>query len=128
MAAVRKSSFALALGCSAIVLLVFSPAFRFPFLNWDDEELFVRNTAWHAPHFVRWAFTTTFMQHVQPLAWMTWRAVDFAFGLTPPAAHTLNVVLHAVSAAMVFVLARRVYDSEAHDWTAVVAALLFAVH
>src|SRR4029450_10377270 len=33
------------------VVLLFSPTFSYPFLNWDDGEVFVRNAALHADGF-----------------------------------------------------------------------------
>jgi protein O-mannosyl-transferase len=107
------------------VVLLFSPTFSYPFLNWDDGEVFVRNAALHADGFVRWAFTTTYMEHYQPLAWLAWGVVDRAWTLTPAAAHALNVGLHVLCAALVFVLARRLTATTA---TAIAAALLFAMH
>jgi tetratricopeptide (TPR) repeat protein len=107
-----------------VVLTLFSQSARFPFLNWDDQEVFVRNTALHSPGLLAWAFTTTYMEHYQPLAWLTWGAVDRAWTLTPTAAHALNACLHALCAVLVFVVARR----SLAVWTAAVAALLFAMH
>src|SRR5437763_15196293 len=94
--------------CAAIVLLAFSATVTYPFLNWDDQDVFLRNSAFAAPGFVRWAFTTTYMEHYQPLAWLAWGALARSATLTPFAAHALTVVLHAVAAALVFVLARRI--------------------
>src|SRR6185503_13935850 len=121
---------------AAITFLFFLPLLNFPFLNWDDQEVFVRNQALHAPGVVPWAATTTFMEHYQPLAWMAWAAVDRASGLTPAAAHAMNVALHALCAGMVLLLARRlVADGPAeggHYGAAVaasaLAALVWAVH
>jgi len=110
--------------CVAVVLL-FSPTFTYPFLNWDDQDVFIRNTALHAPGLLRWAFTTTYIEHYQPLAWLMWGALNRVQPLTPAAAHALNVGLHAACAVLVFALARclsgRVGVSAA-------AALLFALH
>ena len=110
MAGGRRARYAAAAGVAAITLLTFAPLFGFPFLNWDDQEIFVRNQALRAPGVVLWAWATRFMEHYQPLAWMEWAAVDRAVGLTPAAAHALNVVLHALCAAMVVLLVRRLVD------------------
>jgi tetratricopeptide (TPR) repeat protein len=107
MADARRARYAAAAAVAAITFLFFLPLLGFPFLNWDDQEVFVRNQALHAPGVVPWAATTTFMEHYQPLAWMAWAAVDRASGLTPAAAHALNAALHALCAGMVFLLARR---------------------
>src|SRR5207248_10697090 len=65
-----------AAGAGAIVFLFFLPAVSFPFLNWDDVDILVRNPALHAPGFVSWAFTTRYLEHFQPGAWLAWGAVD----------------------------------------------------
>jgi Flp pilus assembly protein TadD len=90
-----------------VTVLVFLPALGYPFLNWDDQEVFVRNDALRAPGVLGWAFTTRYMEHYQPMAWLTWAGIDRAFELTPAAAHALNVGLHALCAALVCVLAMR---------------------
>src|SRR3989441_1363403 len=110
--------------CVAVVFL-FSRTFTYPFLNWDDQEVFVRNTALHAPGLLRWAFTTTYIEHYQPLAWLTWGALNRVQPLTPAAAHALNVGLHAACAVWVFALARRL---SGRVGVSAAAALLFALH
>jgi len=114
-----------AAGVCLAVLVLFAPTFSFPFLNWDDQEVFVRNAALHAPGFLHWAFTTTYIEHYQPLAWLTWGAVDRLWILTPAVAHPLNVALHAACAVLVFALARRLCGGLG---VPAAAALLFALH
>ena len=59
-----------------VTSLAFLPVLGFPFLNWDDQDVFVRNDALRAPASPAWAFTTRYMEHYQPLAWLTWAGVD----------------------------------------------------
>ena len=87
-------------------------------------EVFVRNDALRAPRLVAWAFTTRYMEHYQPLAWLTWGALERTVGLTPASAHAVNVVLHAGCAALVYLLVRR----PAPVWPAVAATLFWAMH
>jgi Flp pilus assembly protein TadD len=103
---------------------LFTPALAGEFLNWDDIDLFVRNDALRAPGLVRWAFTTRYMEHYQPLAWLTWGALQRTAGLTPATAHALSVVLHASCAALLYAFIRRY----AGAWAAAAAALLWAMH
>ncbi len=110
MADARRARYAAAAAVAAITFLFFLPVLSFPFLNWDDHEVFVRNEALHAPGVVSWAAATTFMEHYQPLAWIAWAAVDRVVSLTPAAAHAMNVVLHALCAGVVFLLVRRLVD------------------
>jgi tetratricopeptide (TPR) repeat protein len=89
---------------------VFWRATHFPFLNWDDQAVFVRNASLHAPGVLRWAFTTRYVEHYQPLAWAAWAGLDRAAGLTAADAHMLNVLLHAACSALVCVLVLRVTE------------------
>jgi Flp pilus assembly protein TadD len=109
----RAAAYARAAPVALITLLVFARLLGFPFLNWDDHDVFVRNDALRADGVVSWAFTTLFMEHYQPLAWLTWAGVDRTIGLTPAAAHGLNVVMHALCAAIVCVLTWRLASSRA---------------
>jgi Flp pilus assembly protein TadD len=115
---------------AAATLLTFLPVIGFPFLNWDDQDVFVRNDAIRAPGVIAWAFTTRFMEHYQPLAWLTWAGADRTIGLTSSAAHRLNVVLHALCAAMVCVLISRVARKTNAGGTLsiFIGALIWALH
>src|SRR4029450_13898664 len=69
--------------------------------------VFVRNDALRTGGTIGWAFTTRFMEHYQPLAWLTWAGVERGLGVTPAAAQGLNVVLRALCGALVCVLISR---------------------
>ena len=109
-----------------LTFLVFSRAMRFPFLNWDDLDVFTRNEALRAPGLLAWALTTRYMEHYQPLSWLTWGTVERTSGLTPFAAHALSISLHAACALLVYVLCRRL--TRAAALAAGLAALIWAVH
>jgi tetratricopeptide (TPR) repeat protein len=87
--------------------LVFLPVLGFPFLNWDDYDLFVRNEALHTRGVTTWAFTTRYMEHYQPFSWLTWAGVQRTIGLTPTAAHAINLLLHALCGGLVCLLTWR---------------------
>ncbi|MBK7875451.1 MAG: hypothetical protein IPJ77_06830 [Planctomycetes bacterium] len=138
----------LALHLVALVVatcIAFWPALGAEFVNWDDRELLVENTAFRgftAEH-LRWMFTTTHMGPYQPLAWLSF-ALDHAVGgLDARVFHRTNLVLHAAGAIALYFLARRVLDdllgrraegaperaeASVRAFAAFVAALLFAVH
>ena len=108
MAAGRRAGAYTAAALVALAtLLAFARLPAFPFLNWDDQEVFVRNDALRADGVIAWAFTTRFMEHYQPLAWLTWAGVDRASGLTASGAHGLSLLLHALCAAIVCLLTWR---------------------
>ena len=104
----RPATYAAAAMVAALTVAAFLPLLDFPFLNWDDQDVFVRNDALRTGGTIGWAFTTRFMEHYQPLAWLTWAGVERWLGLTPAAAHGLNVVLHALCGALVCLLISRV--------------------
>ena len=123
-----------------VTLLAFVPALGFPFLNWDDQDVFVRNDVLRARAVLPWAFTTRYMEHYQPLAWLTWAAVLRTVGLTPATAHGLNILVHALCGALVCLVTWRVAtnhgpgteDHGRHRRSAALvaslSALLWAVH
>ena len=51
-------------------------------LNWDDQDVFVRNDALRASGVTLWAFTTRYMEHYQPLAWLDGAGVHRSIGLS----------------------------------------------
>jgi Flp pilus assembly protein TadD len=110
---------------AAAVAATFAAVATFPFLNWDDQDVFVRNTALREPGWIAWAFSTTYMEHFQPLAWLAWGALERSAGLSARYAHAFNVMLHAACAGLVYVVALRF---NLQRGAAVIAALLFAIH
>jgi Flp pilus assembly protein TadD len=120
---------------AVVVAWTYAPAREFAFLNWDDDAVIVRNASLDGPGAMRWAFTTTYMEHYQPLSWLMWAAIKRGAGATPQAFHTANLISHVVCALLVFaltiaVLRRTVADLSAVqiDLVALAAALLWAAH
>jgi len=128
----RVHAWALAgLGC--ITALVWWPALANEFVNWDDPTVLLNNPALSAPGVVGWAFTTTVIDHYQPLAWLAWSALIRLFGLNAPVFHAASLVGHVVSACLVYALAWRLSAAALDDdgerrIVAACAALFFAVH
>lgn len=121
---------------SALTFVAFWPALSAGFLNWDDDLLLLQNTNWRGlslGHF-GWMFTTTYMGPYQPLAWLSYAIDDKLWGLRPAAFHATNLVLHALSAALFYLLARRLLRLATQasglllDLSSAAAALLFSVH
>jgi Tfp pilus assembly protein PilF len=118
-------------------LAVFSPALRFGLVDWDDDVLILQNPdVWGISlrHLV-WMFTTTFMGHYQPLTWLS-LAMNFDAGGTKPFGyHFVNILLHAASSVMVYMLSLTLLGRTltkigggTRIAAAALAALLFAVH
>ncbi len=79
-------------------------------------------------------FTTTYMGPYQPLAWLSY-SIDYrCWGLSPIAFHASNLVLHSITAALFFFLARELIRAAIHasglvlDFSSAAAALFFSVH
>lgn len=119
----------------------FLPVTRFAFLNWDDTLVIVDNASLAWPGAWRWALTTMYMEHYQPLSWLAWAGLRAAAGVDAAAFHGLNLALHLMVTALVFVLARVLYslarlrDTKVPvagvaraDLTAAAAAALYATH
>jgi hypothetical protein len=92
-------------------LLVFLPALGNGFVNWDDDENFLWN-----PHYrglgwsnLRWMFTAVHQGLYVPMAWVTLGLDHVLWGMNPAGYHLTSVVLHAVNAALLCVVATRLY-------------------
>ncbi len=126
-----------------VVLLGFAafyPALDAEFVSYDDDRLFVNNTSYRgldSQHF-RWAFSTTFMGHYQPLTWLS-SGLDFKISGTEPASyHRNNLILHSLNALLVYFVCMRLLSAAlklgpgAHPvalrLSSAACALLFAVH
>ncbi|MCP3980462.1 MAG: tetratricopeptide repeat protein [bacterium] len=120
----------MALACvllALVTLVVYVPALSNGFVNWDDDEYVVENTALQkldGETFV-WAFTEFHSSNWHPLTWLS-HAVDWQlFGASAGGHHLVNVLWHALNAALLaWVLWRFTGDAAP---SAFVAAL-FALH
>lgn len=122
----------------AVTVVAFLPALDGQFLNWDDEENFLRNEGFRGlglPQ-LRWMFSTSLMGHYIPLTWLS-LGVNYAVGGMQPRGYLAgNVLLHAITAVLAFLVARRLLaaalDGRAPRYAvesgAAFAALVFAAH
>jgi tetratricopeptide (TPR) repeat protein len=110
------------------VAVVFGPAVRHGFVGFDDDTYVCRN-----PHLAQgltadgltWAFTTRHAGNWHPLTWLS-HLLDYQlYGLRPGGHHLTNVLLHAVVAAMLFLVLWRMTGD---CWPAAFVAAVFAVH
>ncbi|PYM07738.1 MAG: hypothetical protein DMD82_04895 [Candidatus Rokuibacteriota bacterium] len=121
--------------------IVFTPALWNGFV-WDDEFNLVENRDYRGLGWAQlaWMLTTHRLHHPGlggqwiPLTWMSF-AVDWSvWGLHPLGYHLTNILLHAVSAAMLYLVARRLLAAATEGGEAAVrlgagaAALFFALH
>ena len=109
-------------------LLVFFQVRRFDFINTDDPQYVVEN-----PHVragvtradVAWAFTTSRMANWHPLTWLSHMADVQMFGMKPGAHHMTSAVIHAVNAALVYLVLVSLTRSPGKSG---IVAALFALH
>jgi len=112
----------------AFVAALFFQAASFDFINFDDPTYILQN-----PHVatgltadnVAWAFTTPYAGHWHPLAWISHMLDVELFGLSAGAHHLVSVFLHAMNAALVYLL---VFALVRRPGVALVAALVFGAH
>ncbi|MET0485583.1 MAG: hypothetical protein ABW216_07805, partial [Candidatus Rokuibacteriota bacterium] len=127
----------LAFAVAALTVLVFSPVLGGTFLNWDDDRSLLANEGFRGldPTHLHWMFTTTLLGHYAPLTWLSFGVTYVVAGMAPAAYHAGNLLLHALNAALVYLLAARLLalalptaTSCARLAGATVAALAFAIH
>jgi protein O-mannosyl-transferase len=123
-----------------LTLIVFLPALRNDFVNWDDEMNFLfnesyRGLGWDQLH---WMWTSHLMGRYIPLTWMT-LGLDYSiWGMEPLGYHLTNILWHTANAVMFYYLAlallrRAIPESSVEmrsriPWGACFAALIFALH
>lgn len=118
----------LSLALVVLTVLVYFPIRENAFINFDDTSYITRN-----PHVtsglewstVEWAFSTFDAGNWHPLTWLS-HALDYqVFGLNPAGHHFVNVGLHAVNAALIFLVLASLTGLPWRSW---MVAALFAVH
>ena len=96
----------LSAGLAAVTFAVYSPVLGHGFLVLDDREYVTANThirslGWET---IRWAFTSRDAANWHPLTWLS-HAIDYQlYGLNPLGHHLSAVLIHAVNAALLFLV------------------------
>lgn len=110
-----------------IAFLVFLPSLSHGWLNYDDPMFLLGETGWRGLGLDawRWAFASRVGSVYQPLAWLSYGLDYTLWGMQPLGFHLQSVLWHALSAGLMFLIARRLLDDDA---SALFAALVFAVH
>jgi len=111
-----------------VVLACYRPVSRNQFLNYDDDTYITNNlhvrAGLHWPT-VKWAFSTFDAANYHPLTWLSHALDSQLFGLNPAGHHEMNVLLHALNAALIFLLLLRMTG---FGWRSFFVAALFALH
>lgn len=115
---------ALALG----TLALYARVGGYDFIWFDDNRYVVENRqvlSGLTLEGLRWAFTATHASNWHPLTWLSHMLDVQIFGLNAGAHHLVNAALHAVNAALVYAVLRRLTGLRGRS---LCVALLFAVH
>ncbi|MCU0916811.1 MAG: tetratricopeptide repeat protein [Planctomycetes bacterium] len=126
----------------AATALLYAPATRHAFTNWDDDRQITTNPDIRdlSAQGLRKMFTSFYVALYQPLTSLSFALEYRLFGLDPRVYHTVNVLLHVVNVLLVYLLARslarhadgigppRTDPSRWGSPVALVTAALFAVH
>ncbi|HTV66389.1 MAG TPA: tetratricopeptide repeat protein [Bryocella sp.] len=111
-----------------IAAALYAPVQTHPFANFDDDVYILVNDHvksglnWNT---VRWAFTTYYAANWHPLTWLSHAADYQMFGGHPAGHHDMNLLLHAVNAALLFWVLATATGYLGRSW---MVAALFAVH
>ncbi len=128
MASPEKHNLLLALLIFAATLVLYNPVNHHPFVNYDDDRYVTGNPhvraglSWDT---IRWAMASTEQANWHPLTWIS-HALDCSlFRLNPAGHHLTSLLIHGLSAALLFWLLSRATGRVGASWF---AAGLFALH
>jgi protein O-mannosyl-transferase len=113
---------------AAITLAVYGGTLRYEFVNYDDGAHVYDNpqvTNGLTLQGIAWAFTHSHNGHWIPLNTISHMLDCQLYGLNPGGHHLTNVLLHAATAVLLFLVLRRM---TATLWPAAFVATVFAIH
>ena len=111
-----------------ITLGIFAQTAGHQFINFDDTLYVTDNPAVKdglKPATIAWAFKATAASNWHPLTWLSHMLDVQLFGLRPALHHLMSVILHALSAFLLYRLLLRI---TAAPWASLFTAALFALH
>ncbi len=127
-ATVDIRDFAIYLLLVVSTLAAYSQVRSYEFVAYDDPEYVTANPIVRSGltlHGLTWAFTTDRDGNWFPLTWLSHMADSQFFGQRSGLHHLTNVLLHTLSALLLFALLKRMTGSR---WRSAVVAALFALH
>jgi Tfp pilus assembly protein PilF len=133
----RIITYAVAVGVALVTTLVFFAVLEADWVDWDDPTNFLNNTYYRGLEWpqLRWMMTTNLMGHWIPVTWLTLGLDYVVWGINPFGYHLTNLLWHAASAALFYLVARRLLGPGMPSASPLVrglgatgAALFFAIH
>ena len=118
----------IAVALAAITVASYAPVWRFDFIALDDPGYVTNNpnvSGGLTPASFRWAMTTGHEANWHPLTWLSHMVDVELFGLNAGAHHIVNLVLHILSALLLFLVLRALTGAL---WRPAFVAAIFAVH
>ena len=110
------------------VALVFGRTVHCELVNFDDDRYVYDNpqvTGGLTAHGIAWAFTHTHSSNWHPVTWLSHMLDCQLYGLRPWGHHLGNVLLHAATAAGLFLILMQMTGDL---WPSALVAVVFAVH
>ena len=92
-----------------LTLVVYTPALKNDFVNWDDDKYVYENPKIQSldVQSLYWMLTSFHASNWHPLTWVS-HAIDYSlWGLNPLGHHLTNITFHALNALLVFLLVIR---------------------
>lgn len=124
----KKTAVAHAALLLASTLVVFSGSASHEFISYDDPGYVTGNAVVRSGLNVRsaaWATSTLEMSNWHPLTWLSHMLDVELFGLAPAGHHLMSVVLHGLSAVVLYLSMLRLTG---RPWRSLAVAALFALH
>ncbi len=112
----------------AVTLAVFWQVNQYNFIKFDDDVYVTENSNVQSGitlDGLRWAFSTTYAEFWHPLTWLSLMLDYQLYGLNAGGYHLTNLMLHILSALMLFWLFNRMTGAV---WRSAFIAALFALH
>ena len=113
---------------AALVFLVFGQTVRHEFINYDDQEYVYENpkiTSGLGLDGIEWAFTHVHASNWHPLTTISHMLDCELYGVQPWGHHLTNVLLHALTAILLFLGLRELTHAL---WASAIVAAIFAIH
>jgi Tfp pilus assembly protein PilF len=125
---VSKKPLWLALLLAVGTAILYGPIAGHQFIGYDDNQYLVQN--WHIQsgltwRAISWAFESGYASNWHPLTWISHMLDWQFFGSNPMGHHLVNLILHAINSALLFVLLHQMTRA---TWRSAFVAALFAWH